>query len=186
MCVVHKRNSFKNHCPILCCVLKWHHGGKEIDALLLKKRYSSAITKKRHRINISWITVIHLWMRSEWYICWLREVREDNSNSCDKNTSLSLPCQRRGVQTQYASVKQILCLSATFLVLLLLLLTDGKPKPSTEMGCSIPSDRGCGFHNSISTPFSMICRSLPHAAANQFLSDQTNAGAWCPQYNHVV
>lgn len=128
---------------------------------------------------------------SQWYICGSvqcnafvgsdRDLREDNSNSCDKNGSLPLPCQRTGVQTWHPPVKQFSCLSATFLVLSLVLLTDGKPRPSTDTGCSILSDRGHGFHNSISATFSMICRSLPHRAANHLLSDQTNAGAWCPQ-----
>lgn len=147
----------------------------------LKKVKFSNYKKKRHRINISWITVIHLWISSVWCICGLRDLREDNSNSCDKNGSLPLPCQRTGVQTWYPPVKQFSCLSATFLVLSLVLLTVGKPRPSTDMRCSILSDRGHGFHNSISAPFSMICRSLPHTAANHLLSDQTNAGAWCPQ-----
>lgn len=43
------------------------------------------------------------------------------------------------------------------------LLTDGKPGPSTEMGCSLTSDRRNGLQVVITALRNMIYRSLPHA-----------------------
>lgn len=66
------------------------------------------------------------------------------------------------------------------------LLRDGKPGPSTEMGRSLNSGGGNGLQVVITVPCSMIYRSLPHATPHQSLSDQTDAGAWGPQQNHLV
>lgn len=113
----------------------------------------------------------------------------DNSNSYDKNPNLPLPCQRTGAQIHILPFcKTILMLISHFPCALaaVALLTDGKPGPSTEMGRSLTSDGENGSQVVITAPCSMIYRSLPHATHNPSLSDQTDAGAWGPQQNHLV
>lgn len=120
---------------------------------------------------------------------WAQRVERGITLSYDKNTSLPLSYQKTGVQIHVLPFcKTILMLIGHFPCPLApaALLTDGKPGPSTEMGCSLTSDRGNGLQVIITAPCNMIYRSLPHATCNQSLSDQTDAGAWDPQQNNVV
>lgn len=111
--------------------------------------------QKKHRTNIS--SVIHLWAQ---------RAKRGITLSYHKNTSLPLSYQKTGVQNHVLPFcKTILMLIGHFPCALApaALLTDGKPGPSTEMGCSLTSDRRNGLQVVITALRNMIYRSLPHA-----------------------